>query len=153
MAQEGIDQLEQIKFDLELSDTETAYQIKEIEFNYAELMQASLEKYSDKINETKKEMKTRMTETTRSLLTNNFDKRTETEDIIKWARDEKRKIEKEHLEDVQAVRDKGIEYAKDVQASVQLNVNKELTKLDTMMENGTITNLSPEQMAALEIKL
>lgn len=153
IATEGIVKIAEIKATMTMQEAQMTAKIADVEFNYANLVNKTIDTYTDKIDSVKKDMKTRINETNQNLLKNSYQRKTEIDDIKQWAIEEKRKSERQHIEDIQNVKQQGIEYLKDIQQSVANYQQRELWKLDTMLQNGTIMNLSPQQIAQKEASL
>lgn len=153
IATEGIMKIAEIKANMTMQEAQMTAKIADVEFNYANLVNSTIDTYTDKIDSVRKDAITRINETNQSLIKNTYDKKTDVDKIKEWARAEKLKAEQQHILDIQWVKDKWVEYLKDIQSSVQEYQKRELTKLDTALTNGTIVNMSPQEIAQKEASL
>lgn len=153
IATNGIVRIAELQASMNFQEATITAKIAEVEFNYSSLVNKTIDTYTDKIDDLKKEAKKRATDVEKSLLKNNFDKKTSLDEIEQWARDQKRIAEQEHIADIEKVRDKGLELMEDIQASVTAYNTKELSRLDTALANGTIANMSASEKARKEAEL
>lgn len=153
IATQWIAKIAEIKAQMSFQEAQIDAKVADVEFNYTKLVNDTIDTYSDKIDSIKTEMKKRIIETKKDLLKNSFDKRTTIQDVKDWAMKEKQLADRQHIEDITKVKDRWISLYKDVQESIQKYQERELTKLDTMMQTWTITRLSPVQIAQKEREL
>ena len=153
IATEGIAKIAEIKATMTFQEATMTAKIADVEFNYSNLVNQTIDTYTDKISDLKKEATNRIISTNQSLLKNSYSKKNEIDEIKEWARTEKKEAERQHIVDIQNVKDKWVEYLKDIQESVANYQKREIGKLDTMLESGTIVNLTPWQIAQKEKSL
>lgn len=153
IATDWIADIANIKATMTLNEAQMASKISDVEYNYATLVNRNIDNYVDKIDSIKKDMRNRIAETNKSMVLNSFSKKNEIEEIEQWAREQKKMAEQEHITAMQETKAKGIEYLQDIQSSIAQRNQKELAKLDTMLQNGTIASMTPEQIAQKEKEL
>jgi len=142
-----------IKAKMSLDEATIATKVADVEFKYTDLVNTTIDNYIDKTDALRLKMTEQINEANRNIRTNSFDKQTEISKIEDDMRKEVKEAERQHIEDITAVKDKGIELSESIQDDVNAYAVKELNKLDMMVENGTITTLSPTQIAQKEAEL
>lgn len=153
IATQGIAKIAEIKAMMSYQEATIDAKVADVEFSYTKLVNDTIDKYSDAIDWIKKNMIERINETKKDMIKNSYDKRTTIQEIKDLAIKEKQTADRQHIEDITKVKDRGITLQKDIQKTVEEYQTRELTKLDTMMRTGTITRLSPVQIAQKEREL
>lgn len=153
IATQGIAKIAEIRAMMSYQEATIDAKVADVEFSYTKLVNDTIDKYSDAISGIKKDMIERISDTKKDMIKNSYDKRTTIQEIKDWAIEEKQKADRQHIEDITKVKDRGIALQKDIQKTVEEYQTRELTKLDTMMRTGTITRLSPIQIAQKEREL
>lgn len=153
IATDGIARIAEIKATMSFQEATIANSMAKIEFDYDSLINNTIDTYTDKIDELKKSSINRINETNQNLLLNNYEKNNTISTIEKDIRNELKELEASHIADVQKIRDKWIEYAKEMEIAVNSYKKEELSKLDTMLQDGTISSMSPSEIANIENKL
>ena len=153
IATEWIAKIAEIKANASYQEATISNQIGTLEYQYSSDINATIDNYTDKITELQESAIARVEATNRNIRTNNNDKNSEIADIEKSVKDELKDLERQHIEDITNIKDKWIGYLQDIQASVADFREKEIAKLDVQVQNGTIVNLSPEQIAKYEKQL
>lgn len=142
-----------LKVQANFQEAKIQAKIATIEYNYSSLINGVIDKYSDKNDELRKSIKDRVNEVNKNLLKSNFEKNKEISTIEKEARSTIRDYERQHIEDIQKIQDRWIELMKGVQESIEQYQNRELTKLDWMVQNGTIMQMSQADKVKKEREL
>ncbi len=149
IATNWIAKIAELKVKANMDEATIATKVAEVEFNYASLINKSIDTYTDKINELKKDMKTRINETNQSLLKNAFDKKTDLDDIEEWARTEKSRIEKEHIKEVLEAKEKAVEWERELRAIAIENENIGKIKINDRVTDGSIYWMTDSELSAL----
>ena len=153
IATNGIIKIAELKARMNFQEATIKTKISETEFKYSELVNRTVDKYVDKIDNLKVEMEKRINDVNSNIRTNSYEKQKAINEIEEWARNKKREEEKQHINDIQTVRDKWIIYWESIQEDVVAYNMREITKLNTMVQNGTIVNMSPNDIAQKETEL
>ena len=146
IANQWLEKIARIQVDANLQDAQYNYQIKDASIKYTQMINASIDKFSNAIMDIKTSAINRITETQRNLLQNSRDKNKSIEEIKNSLRLELKTAEREHMTDMQTIRDKGIEYATGVANTVTAIYNQGKASINEKILNGSIYTATTSQL-------
>lgn len=119
--------------------------MKDVELQYAGLINDTISKYSDKLDDLDESSLARMQKVEKNLLLNNQQKREKQDQILKDHRKETQNFERQHMEDMMKIKDRGLRFTKDIQDMVRQEETIARDKVDFSIESGGWFNMSEIQ--------
>lgn len=153
IATDWITKIAEIEANMNYQEASIKTDIARLDFDYDTLVNKTIDDYTDKMASLEKDAISRITQVNQDIRKNTYDKNKTIEEIEKELRENTKKLQREYIDDMYKVRDKGIEYSKEIQTSISEYQNWQLDKLDNMMKNGSIANMTPWNIAQMEQKL
>ena len=128
-------------------------QLKQIEIEYAWLINTTISSYSDKLDDLDTNAEKRIQDLTKNLLLNNQQKDTKINEVLKEYRNQKTTLERQHIDDMMKIQDRWFTYQKEVEAQVEKQKEVKLTNLSEELLNWTLAWMSAIEISKREDEL
>lgn len=141
IATDGITEIANIKAQMNynqamlgIEKTKIVNEMANIELEYANDINNLISAYSDKTDELDKNTIDRLASVQANLLTSNREKEDAYQKILNENRDEKTALERQHIEDMQIIKEKGYEYSKEINSLLEAEKEVASNKISMSIE-------------------
>jgi len=125
-------------------------EIDKINLEYNWLINKTISVYSDKLDDLDIAAEKRISEQTKNLLLNSQQKEDKIAGILNKYRTDKTDLERQHIDDMIKVQDRGFQYQQTIELAVERKENIGRTKINDRLKDGslfTMSDLELEQLA------
>lgn len=146
----------QMNYNERLLDVETAkinLEMEQIQLDYNNQISSTINKYSNRIDDMEDSVETQILDTQNNLLLNADEKDAKITELLNQYRTDKDWLERQHIDDMLWIKEKWLEYAKEVEVQLEKKKVKDLENLSQAVVNWRTASMTQEEIYTEEDRL